>query len=171
MAVNTLQLGGWFLALLGPHMMAILKARVAAAVIYETIDRVRPFLKKRKVIQTSEVDPEADNQEKLMNCQGRIEFQDVHFKYPTRWESERVRMAAFCNLASLANFKGTARRLFAVLSPAVSRAQKKTREKNDLEYYTFSTKSKFRMLFQGKQSPNWLHLDCRCRGNNSLRWS
>lgn len=84
MAVNTLQLGGWFLALLGPHMMAILKARVAAAVIYETIDRVRPFLKKRKVIQTSKVDPEADNQEKLMNCQGRIEFQDVHFKYPTR---------------------------------------------------------------------------------------
>lgn len=39
MAANTTQMGGYFMSLLGPHMMTVLKARVAAAVIYQTIDR------------------------------------------------------------------------------------------------------------------------------------
>lgn len=34
-------LGSYFFGLLGPHMMAIMKARIAAAIIYETIDLVR----------------------------------------------------------------------------------------------------------------------------------
>lgn len=33
-------LGAYFLGLLGPHMMTLLKARTAAAVIYKTIDKV-----------------------------------------------------------------------------------------------------------------------------------
>ena len=41
LVVNTISLTGYYLGLLGPHMMAILKARIAAALIYETIDKVR----------------------------------------------------------------------------------------------------------------------------------
>lgn len=35
-----MRLGSYFFGLLGPHMMAIMKARIAAAIIYETIDLV-----------------------------------------------------------------------------------------------------------------------------------
>lgn len=36
--------GAYFLGLLGPHMMTLLKARTAAAVIYKTIDTVLAYL-------------------------------------------------------------------------------------------------------------------------------
>uniref|UniRef100_A0A1I7WDX0 ABC transmembrane type-1 domain-containing protein n=1 Tax=Heterorhabditis bacteriophora TaxID=37862 RepID=A0A1I7WDX0_HETBA len=67
-------IGSYFLGLLGPHMMAILKARVAAAVIYQTIDK------------ETKADSQPFNDEQILQCNGRIEFRDVHFKYPTRYE-------------------------------------------------------------------------------------
>ncbi|KAK6030788.1 ABC transporter, ATP-binding protein, partial [Ostertagia ostertagi] len=39
LCVGTISLTAYYLGMLGPHMMALLKARVAAAAIYETIDR------------------------------------------------------------------------------------------------------------------------------------
>lgn len=38
---NLLLFGAYFLGVMSPHIMSILKARVAAAVIYNRIDRVR----------------------------------------------------------------------------------------------------------------------------------
>ncbi|KIH46754.1 hypothetical protein ANCDUO_23192 [Ancylostoma duodenale] len=67
---SAILLGSYFFGLLGPHMMAIMKARIAAAVIYETIDMARGS--------------SAMNGEGMNSCEGRLEFRDVHFKYPTR---------------------------------------------------------------------------------------
>ncbi|KAK6013884.1 ABC transporter, ATP-binding protein, partial [Ostertagia ostertagi] len=39
LCVGTISLTAYYLGMLGPHMMALLKARVAATAIYETIDR------------------------------------------------------------------------------------------------------------------------------------
>lgn len=39
--VNTVITGAYFLAVLGPHIHGLNKARAAAAVVYEVIDRVR----------------------------------------------------------------------------------------------------------------------------------
>ncbi|VDO23678.1 unnamed protein product [Haemonchus placei] len=63
-------LGSYFFGLLGPHMMAIMKARIAAAIIYETIDQAQDIVSKEG--------------KELRACKGRLEFRDVHFKYPTR---------------------------------------------------------------------------------------
>ncbi|WKY13009.1 hypothetical protein Q1695_004099 [Nippostrongylus brasiliensis] len=62
--------GSYFFGLLGPHMMAITKARMAAAVIYATIDSAHSITKK--------------GGQEMSECEGRLEFRDVHFKYPTR---------------------------------------------------------------------------------------
>ncbi|VDM59945.1 unnamed protein product [Angiostrongylus costaricensis] len=64
----------YFFGLLGPHMMAIEKARMAAAIIYETID--------------TEGGGSEDGEE-MHSCEGRLEFKDVHFKYPSRWFHRR----------------------------------------------------------------------------------
>lgn len=37
---NVIMFGSYYLGVLSPHLMAVLNARVAAAVIYKTIDRV-----------------------------------------------------------------------------------------------------------------------------------
>lgn len=58
------------LAVLGPHMMSMLKARVAAAAVYETIDR--------------EVPGQSEDDLVLRNIQGDIEIRDVKFAYPGR---------------------------------------------------------------------------------------
>ncbi|KIH58561.1 hypothetical protein ANCDUO_11232 [Ancylostoma duodenale] len=62
--------------------MAILKARIAAAVIYETIDMVQSLrlLPGCTVTRGTCI----DKGEELSTCEGRLEFRDVHFKYPTR---------------------------------------------------------------------------------------
>uniref|UniRef100_A0A0N4W449 ABC transporter ATP-binding protein n=1 Tax=Haemonchus placei TaxID=6290 RepID=A0A0N4W449_HAEPC len=89
-------LGSYFFGLLGPHMMAIIKARIAAAIIYETIDQLRLELGKNfmfaqqaqdlvviiDVFQAQEVVSKAGKG--LKACKGRLEFRDVYFKYPTR---------------------------------------------------------------------------------------
>ncbi|XGW07053.1 hypothetical protein V3C99_016954 [Haemonchus contortus] len=67
---STVLLGSYFFGLLGPHMMAIMKARIAAAIIYETIDQAQDIVSKEG--------------KELRACKGRLEFRDVHFKYPTR---------------------------------------------------------------------------------------
>ncbi|KAK6757398.1 hypothetical protein RB195_015304 [Necator americanus] len=67
---SAILLGSYFFGLLGPHMMAIMKARIAAAIIYETIDLAQ---------QNGEADGE-----RLTSCEGRLEFKDVYFKYPSR---------------------------------------------------------------------------------------
>ncbi|KHJ85861.1 ABC transporter, ATP-binding protein, partial [Oesophagostomum dentatum] len=51
-------------------MMAIMKARIAAAIIYETIDQSQQAA--------------TDKGEEMLTCNGRLEFKDVHFRYPTR---------------------------------------------------------------------------------------
>uniref|UniRef100_A0A158P6K3 ABC transporter, ATP-binding protein n=1 Tax=Angiostrongylus cantonensis TaxID=6313 RepID=A0A158P6K3_ANGCA len=68
---NTSTHGSYFFGLLGPHMMAIEKARMAAAIIYETIDAVKHSF-------------DSEDGEEMHSCEGRLEFKDVHFKYPSR---------------------------------------------------------------------------------------
>ncbi|CAI5455646.1 unnamed protein product [Caenorhabditis angaria] len=70
--VMAMLLGSYFLGLISPHLMVLLNARVSAASIYQTIDRVPhidPYSKKGKTPQ---------------NVTGRVEFRNVHFRYPTR---------------------------------------------------------------------------------------
>ncbi|VDP00900.1 unnamed protein product [Heligmosomoides polygyrus] len=71
-SASAVLLGSYFFGLLGPHMMAIMKARIAAAIIYETID-----------LAAQRVSNEPKGQE-MSTCQGRLVFRDVHFKYPSR---------------------------------------------------------------------------------------
>lgn len=65
-------LGAYFLGLISPHLMVLLNARVAAAAIYETIERV------------PKIDAYSEGGERLSNPVGRVEFKNVHFRYPTR---------------------------------------------------------------------------------------
>ena len=44
--IMSMLLGAYFLGLVSPHLMVLLNARVAAASIYETIDRVSNFISK-----------------------------------------------------------------------------------------------------------------------------
>uniref|UniRef100_A0A1I7YWD3 ABC transporter ATP-binding protein n=1 Tax=Steinernema glaseri TaxID=37863 RepID=A0A1I7YWD3_9BILA len=64
--------GSYFLGVVSPHLVTVLKARVAAAIIYKTIDRV-------PLIDSS--DPKG---QVLENPRGLVELKDVHFTYPTR---------------------------------------------------------------------------------------
>uniref|UniRef100_A0A0K0EL19 Transferred entry: 7.6.2.2 n=1 Tax=Strongyloides stercoralis TaxID=6248 RepID=A0A0K0EL19_STRER len=70
--VMGMMLGAYFLGLISPHLMVLLNARVAAAEIYKTIDRIPP------------IDCYSDKGKILRNIEGRIEFKNVHFRYPTR---------------------------------------------------------------------------------------
>uniref|UniRef100_A0AC35GD70 p-glycoprotein n=1 Tax=Panagrolaimus sp. PS1159 TaxID=55785 RepID=A0AC35GD70_9BILA len=65
-------LGAYFLGLISPHLMVLLNARVAAAAIYQTIDR-RP-----------KIDAYSKTGEIIANPIGLVEFKNVHFRYPTR---------------------------------------------------------------------------------------
>uniref|UniRef100_A0A915PPB5 Uncharacterized protein n=1 Tax=Setaria digitata TaxID=48799 RepID=A0A915PPB5_9BILA len=68
---NVIMFGSYNLGVLSPHLMAVLNARVAAAVIYKTIDR-RPL-----------VDSCSSDGVKPKEIKGSIEFRDVKFSYPT----------------------------------------------------------------------------------------
>uniref|UniRef100_A0A0N4Z633 Transferred entry: 7.6.2.2 n=1 Tax=Parastrongyloides trichosuri TaxID=131310 RepID=A0A0N4Z633_PARTI len=74
--VMGMMLGAYFLGLISPHLMVLLNARVAAAEIYKTIDRVPP------------IDCYSDQGRKPRNIKGKIEFKNVHFRYPTRKEQK-----------------------------------------------------------------------------------
>ncbi|PIO73972.1 ABC transporter, ATP-binding protein [Teladorsagia circumcincta] len=74
LCVSTISLTAYYLGMLGPHMMALLKARVAAAAIYETIDRL-PTTGFQK-----------DGLKKEVGA-GHIVLKDVHFSYSTRKQS------------------------------------------------------------------------------------
>uniref|UniRef100_F1KRZ0 Multidrug resistance protein 3 n=1 Tax=Ascaris suum TaxID=6253 RepID=F1KRZ0_ASCSU len=69
---NAILFGSYYLGVLSPHLMAMMSARVAAAVIYRTIDRVSP------------IDGTSPEGIKLSNVVGTVEFKNVHFSYPTR---------------------------------------------------------------------------------------
>ncbi|ETN80929.1 ABC transporter, ATP-binding protein [Necator americanus] len=71
LCVNTISLTAYYLGMLGPHMMALLKARVSAAIIYHTID------------QTTANDSKSRDLEKEIVA-GHVVFDNVHFTYPTR---------------------------------------------------------------------------------------
>lgn len=67
---GSIWIGAYFFGLLGPHVRAIAKARLAASIVYEAIDLVE--------------DSTTTSGQPLTRCYGRIEFKDVRFKYPTR---------------------------------------------------------------------------------------
>ncbi|GMT21317.1 hypothetical protein PFISCL1PPCAC_12614, partial [Pristionchus fissidentatus] len=68
-AYGCVLLGTYYLGTVGPFMMALLKARISAAVIYQTIDQANG--------------PE-ELHETVEKLRGKITFANVHFKYPTR---------------------------------------------------------------------------------------
>ncbi|GMR39284.1 hypothetical protein PMAYCL1PPCAC_09479, partial [Pristionchus mayeri] len=72
-AANGILTGAYFMGILGPHMMALLKSRIAAAMIYKIIDR--------KSLHHESRSSEGHTSEKL---KGDIKFEDVHFKYASR---------------------------------------------------------------------------------------
>ncbi|VDM74685.1 unnamed protein product [Strongylus vulgaris] len=70
--VMSMLLGAYFLGLISPHLMVLLNARVAAATIYQTIDRV------------PKIDIYSPLGRKPDNVTGRVVFENVHFRYPSR---------------------------------------------------------------------------------------
>uniref|UniRef100_A0A914YQM5 Uncharacterized protein n=1 Tax=Panagrolaimus superbus TaxID=310955 RepID=A0A914YQM5_9BILA len=70
--IMTQLLGAYFVGLISPHLMVLLNARVAAAVIYETIDTV------------PKIDVYSNRGKQLRNPKGLVEFKNVHFRYPSR---------------------------------------------------------------------------------------
>ncbi|EFP10200.1 CRE-PGP-14 protein [Caenorhabditis remanei] len=74
--VMSMLLGAYFLGLISPHMMVLLNARVSAATIYQTIDRV------------PKIDPYSKAGKRLPNVIGRVKFENVHFRYPSRKDAK-----------------------------------------------------------------------------------
>ncbi|UMM42746.1 hypothetical protein L5515_018454 [Caenorhabditis briggsae] len=74
--VMAMLLGSYFLGLISPHLMVLLNARVAAASIYETIERV------------PKIDPYSKKGRFLDKVIGRVKFENVHFRYPTRKDAK-----------------------------------------------------------------------------------
>ncbi|KAK5980003.1 ABC transporter ATP-binding protein [Trichostrongylus colubriformis] len=72
--VMSILLGAYFLGLISPHLMVLLNARVAAATIYQTIDRV------------PNIDAYSQVGRKPESVKGRVVFENVHFRYPSRKE-------------------------------------------------------------------------------------
>ncbi|CAD6193301.1 unnamed protein product [Caenorhabditis auriculariae] len=70
--VMSMLLGAYFLGLISPHMMVLLNARVSAATIYQTIERV------------PRIDPYSKTGIVPNTVTGRVSFQNVHFRYPSR---------------------------------------------------------------------------------------
>ncbi|KAF8366749.1 hypothetical protein PRIPAC_84578, partial [Pristionchus pacificus] len=71
---DLIQFSSWLLGLLGPHMLAVLKARSAAAVVYKTIDTIPE-------IDSSDSD---EGVELKTGERCSIEFQGVEFSYKSR---------------------------------------------------------------------------------------
>uniref|UniRef100_A0A0N4Z080 Transferred entry: 7.6.2.2 n=1 Tax=Parastrongyloides trichosuri TaxID=131310 RepID=A0A0N4Z080_PARTI len=81
--VMSMLLGAYFLGLISPHLMVLLNARVAASDLYKTIDRIPPidcYSKRGKTID---------------NAKGKIEFKNIHFRYPTRKEQKILHGISF----------------------------------------------------------------------------
>ncbi|CAJ0606066.1 unnamed protein product [Cylicocyclus nassatus] len=72
LCVNTVCYTAYYLGMLGPHMMTLLKARVSAAVIYQTIDRIPSNCKKPVSKLKKNIGADA------------VVFDNVTFSYPTR---------------------------------------------------------------------------------------
>ncbi|KAL6733659.1 hypothetical protein Aduo_004290 [Ancylostoma duodenale] len=70
--VMSMLLGAYFLGLISPHLMVLLNARVAAATVYQAIDRVP------KIDVYSPLGRRPDR------VTGRVVFENVHFRYPSR---------------------------------------------------------------------------------------
>uniref|UniRef100_A0A0K0EGL2 LP14331p n=1 Tax=Strongyloides stercoralis TaxID=6248 RepID=A0A0K0EGL2_STRER len=81
--VMSMLLGAYFLGLVSPHLMVLLNARVAAADLYNTIDRVPP------------IDCYNNKGKTLENIKGKVEFRNVHFRYPTRKEQKILHGISF----------------------------------------------------------------------------
>ena len=81
---------GYLLGLLGPHMMALRKAREACAIIYTVIDRVsQSFLFQTGEISKKDFQEPANLKDTKVTISlkqpiGNIVFKNVHFTYPTR---------------------------------------------------------------------------------------
>ncbi|CAG9534628.1 unnamed protein product [Cercopithifilaria johnstoni] len=71
---NVIMFGSYYLGVLSPHLMAVLNARVATAVIYKIIDR-------KPSVDSSSIDGI-----KLNKVKGLVEFRNVKFSYPTSKE-------------------------------------------------------------------------------------
>uniref|UniRef100_A0A914E6C6 Uncharacterized protein n=2 Tax=Acrobeloides nanus TaxID=290746 RepID=A0A914E6C6_9BILA len=80
---NLVTFGAYFLGVLSPHLMTILKARVAAAVIY------------RRIKRSPVIDCYSSEGKILQNPKGKIEFQNVHFWYPNRAEKKILDSASW----------------------------------------------------------------------------
>jgi ATP-binding cassette subfamily B (MDR/TAP) protein 1 len=66
---------GFIIGIIAPHLLSVLKARVAAAVLYKTIDHRPDAID--PLHRDGAVPP-------LEERQGKIEFSNVHFAYPSR---------------------------------------------------------------------------------------
>ncbi|CAJ0959537.1 unnamed protein product, partial [Mesorhabditis belari] len=67
-------MGAYFLGVISPHLMVLLNARVAAAKIYNIIDRIPP------------IDPASRDGRRFEKMTGRVVFEGVSFRYPNRRE-------------------------------------------------------------------------------------
>ncbi|GMS99753.1 hypothetical protein PENTCL1PPCAC_21928 [Pristionchus entomophagus] len=74
--VMSMMVSAYFLGLISPQLLVLLNARVAAAIVYKTIDR------------TPRIDAYADRGDRPPSASGRVEFKNVHFRYPTRRDTK-----------------------------------------------------------------------------------
>uniref|UniRef100_A0AC35TX00 ABC transporter, ATP-binding protein n=1 Tax=Rhabditophanes sp. KR3021 TaxID=114890 RepID=A0AC35TX00_9BILA len=81
--VMSMLLGAYFLGLVSPHLMVLLNARVSAATIYQTIDRV------------PQIDCYSQAGKVVEDFKGKIELRNVHFRYPTRKEQKILHGVSF----------------------------------------------------------------------------
>jgi ATP-binding cassette subfamily B (MDR/TAP) protein 1 len=69
---NCIMVGSYLLGFISPHIMAVLKARVAAATIYSRIERL------------PNIECHLPKGVELLEPKGHIQFCDVDFEYPSR---------------------------------------------------------------------------------------
>ncbi|GMT26871.1 hypothetical protein PFISCL1PPCAC_18168 [Pristionchus fissidentatus] len=74
--VMAMMVSAYFLGLISPQLLVLLNSRVAAAIVYKTIDR------------TPRIDAYSNRGETPPSASGRIEFKNVHFRYPTRRDTK-----------------------------------------------------------------------------------
>ncbi|PAV88825.1 hypothetical protein WR25_06281 [Diploscapter pachys] len=72
----TILMAAYYFGLISTHLMALLNARVSAAIIYGTIDRV------------PKIDPYSPEGKRPDSIEGRVEFRNVHFRYSTRSDAK-----------------------------------------------------------------------------------
>ncbi|GMR44901.1 hypothetical protein PMAYCL1PPCAC_15096, partial [Pristionchus mayeri] len=74
--VMVMMISAYFLGMVSPQLLVLLNSRVAAAIVYKTIDRV-PL-----------IDAYSERGDKPASLTGRIEFRNVHFRYPSRKDTK-----------------------------------------------------------------------------------